>query len=236
MPCEIDRETRSESGAGGVPIAATASARRRSRLRLTLDPTRSLRGIFRELLRQAENRDSDHRGPYFNVVLTHLVAATLDSMGPSDVAEPGSDPLSHTRASRAPFELGDTHFHVAGTPGTATFTACRESLGRGYRCVLITVPPWGALDTAIAQETGVDDQLDVVDFEHFVAVHLGLRSRFRAALLPAELRRLVTRYNEIVDREETDPSLKIRFRTPRRAVRPSRSEPTDLPPEVSEAP
>ncbi len=236
MPCETHQETGSESGSGGVPIAAPASAKRRSRLRLTLDPTRSLRGIFRELLRQAENRDSDYRGPYFNVVLTHLVAATLDSMGLPGVAEPGSDRLGDPRSSHAPFEVGDTHFHVAGTPTTATFTACRESLGRGYRCVLITVPPWGALDTVIAQETGFDDQLDVVDFEHFVTVHLGIRSRFRAALLPAELRRLVTRYNEIVDRERADPSLKIQFRTPRRAVRPSRSEPTHLPPEASEAP
>ena len=70
------------------------------------------------------------------------------------------------------------------------------------------------MDTVLGKETGFEEGLEVLDFEHFFAMHLHSRAGFRAAGLPMALRSLVARYNEIVDVKEADPSLKIRLHTP----------------------
>ena len=190
---------------------------RRSRLRLTLDPTRSVSSTLRALLRQAEDRDS--AGPprgYVGAVLHHLVAATLD-WEPRVLPEHPDGPAKDAPRSRAgSFETGDTEIHVTAGPSEAVIAGCRETLDRGRRPILITLPAGIPVATHLAETAGIRDQLEVFDIEHFVAIRLHVRTGFIAAGIPAELRRLVARYNEIVDRNEPDPSLGIRFRRPAR--------------------
>ena len=120
---------------------------------------------------------------------------------------------------RALFGRGDSELHVTAGPSEAVIADCRQALDRGRHPILITLGTGTAAATHLAETAGIREQIEVFDIEHFLVVHLHLRSGFRVAGLPAELRRLVARYNEIVDREETDPSLKISFR--RAPVRPS---------------
>lgn len=194
-------------------VPAQVPVRRRSRLRLTLDPGRSLRSIVRELLRRAEDRDA--AGPpraYVGAVLRHLVAAALDPEPralPKHADRFAADPPSSRAVS---FETGDTELHVTPIPSETVIADCLQTLDRGRHPILITMGTRTAVATALAEAAGIRDQVEVFDIEHFVAIRLHLRTGFRAAGVPAELRRLVARYNEIVDRKETDPSLKIRFR------------------------
>ena len=200
-------------------VPGVARVRRRSQLRLPLDAGRSLRSVFRELFRQAEDRDAT--GPpraYVGALLNHLVAAALDRERPA-AAEHVDRPANDGRASRPDFfGRGDSELHVTAGPSEAVIAGCRQALDRGRHPILITLGT-GTAATHLAETAGIREQIEVFDIEHFLAVPLHLRSGFRVAGLPAELRRLVARYNEIVDREETDPSLKISFR--RAPVRPS---------------
>ena len=169
--------------------------------------------MVRDLVRQARDRDPDHRGTCTGAVLTHLVMAALDLAAPRDSQEPGTSPPPHAPAVRsAPIVLGDTLFHVVPSPDAAAIGACRDSLDRGFRPVLITLPGRVAVAAAVAEETGLTERFDVFDIEQFLGIHLHLRTGFRAARRPAELRRFASRYNEIVDRAGADPSLKMRFR------------------------
>ena len=191
--------------------------RHRSRLRLTLDPNRSLRSVFRELLVQVQDRDSDRKGAYSNKVLTHLVAATLDLVLPSRAQESASSmpalPLrpggvtSHVARRKC-----QTEVHVATFPDDAVIAACRESLDRGRGPILITLPRWMSFAEHLVEEADIGDSLDVFDIEHFLATNLHMRSRFRAENRTLALRSLISRYNEIVGNVESDPSLRIRFR------------------------
>lgn len=171
----------------------------RTRPRLILDANRSPGGAFRELFRQAAQQDPEKGAASSDAVLTHLVAAALD-------------PMRSSGFPFAPLSPGDVTLHVAASPGEALIAACRDSLDQGGRPVLITAPRAAAFAAALAEQAGIGESLDVLDVANFLAIHLHLRTGFRRARLPQELRRLVSRYNEIVDREETDPSLKIRFR------------------------
>ncbi len=171
----------------------------RPRPRLVLDANRSPTRAFRELCRQAEARDPERGAGYSDAVLTHLVAAALDPVRPSG-------------SPAAPPSPGHAILHVAASPGEAVIAACRDSLEHGHRPVLITAPRAAAFAAVLAEQAGIGERLDVLDIADLLATHLYLRSGFRAARLPHDLRRLVARYNEIVDREEADPSLRIRFR------------------------
>ena len=63
--------------------------RRPSPLRLTLDADRSLRSVFRELFRQAEDRDLIGRSrAHVGALLNHLVAAALDWEPPTIAERP----------------------------------------------------------------------------------------------------------------------------------------------------
>ena len=196
---------------------APVPVQRRSRLRLTLDPTRSVGSTLRDLLRQAEDRDA--AGPpraYVGAVLHYLVAATLD-WEPRVLPEHPDGPAKDAPHSRAgSFETGDTEIHVTAGPSEAVIAGCRETLDWGRQPVLITLPAGIPAATHLAETACIRDQLEVFDIEHFVAIRLHVRTGFIAAGIPAELRRLVARYNEIVERNETDPSLRIRFRRPAR--------------------
>ena len=196
---------------------APVTVRRRSRLRLTIDPTRSVSSTLRDLLRQAEDRDA--AGPpraYVGAVLHHLVAAAMDRE-PGAVPERPAGSAKDARSPRAGFfEIGDTELHVTAGPSEAVIAGCRRTLDRELHPVLITLPTGIPAATHLAETAGIRDQLEVFDIEHFVAIRLRVRTGFIAAEIPAELRRLVARYNEIVERNETDPSLRIRFRRPAR--------------------
>lgn len=203
--------TRRRTAPAPVPV------RRRSRLRLALDPTRSVSGTLRDLFRQAEDRDA--AGPpraYVGAVLHHLVAAALD-WEPRALPEHPDGPAKDARSSRAgSFETGDTEIHVTAGPGETVIAACRRTLDRGRQPVLITLPTGIPAATHLAETAGIGERLEVFDIEHFIAIHLHLCTGFSASGIPAELRRLVARYNEIADRKESDPNLKIRFRRPAR--------------------
>ena len=191
----------------------TAPARRRSRLRLVLDKDRSLHSVFRELIRQAEDRDATGpRGAFIGPVLTHLATAALEWEQPSLVkhTKQFADDSSVLWSGR--FELGEVQVWVAAYPRETLIAGLRESLGRGEHPILITLPNWAPIALSFAERVGIGERLEVFDIEHFLVTRLHLRSQFRTDNLRKVLRGLVSRYNQIVDLEETDPGLKIRFR------------------------
>ena len=194
-------------------VPGVARARRRSQLRLTLDADRSLRSVFRELFRQAEDRDAT--GPpraSVGALLNHLVAAALDRERPA-VAEHVDRPANDGRASQpGSFERGDSELHVTAGPSEAVIADCRQALDRGRQPILITPGTGTAAATHLAETAGIREQIEVFDIEHFLILNLYLRCQFRTGKLHSALRRLISRYNQLVDAGETDPSLKIRFR------------------------
>jgi Domain of unknown function (DUF4928) len=65
---------------------------------------------------------------------------------------------------------------------------------------------------ALTENLGLADRIDVFEIEQFVAPNLYERGPFTGDGRRIALADLVTRYNEIVEELETDPSLKIEFK------------------------
>jgi hypothetical protein len=63
---------------------------------------------------------------------------------------------------------------------------------------------------ASAKLHGIEDRVDVMEIEQFIATNLYEKSAFVLSK-PEAVKRLVERYNEIVSSVENDPSLRIEF-------------------------
>ncbi len=62
---------------------------------------------------------------------------------------------------------------------------------------------------AIAQAMGLESRIEVLEIDQFLAANLYEWSGFSDVKRSASVKELIDKYNEIVVRCETDPSLKI---------------------------
>ena len=110
------------------------------------------------------------------------------------------------------FFLGDVAVHVTTSPGEAVIGRCRENLNDGHRPILVTVQRGLSVAEGLATNVGLADRIDIFEIEQFVALNLYELARFAAEGRKTAVTDLVSRYNEIVEEFETDPSLKIELR------------------------
>lgn len=180
---------------------------------IRLDASRSLRAMVRDLLYQAEERQRNTPGlEYAGPVLKHLVGATLDCIR-------GTHSATHTSFSKfdaqsgrtGDFSIGDEAIHVTTAPSEAIIHRCRDNINNGYRPVIITTARGLIVAEALAENDDLDARIDIIEVEQFVAIRLYILGKFAQEAVQVAVRNVLTRYNEIVDEVETDPSLRIDF-------------------------
>jgi hypothetical protein len=182
--------------------------------KIKLDASRSLRTVVRDVIGQAEERQKTTPGMYYaGAVLQHLVGAKLDcALGKGYFQHNSFSTADAPNERKGDFFVGDVAIHVTTSPGEAVIERCRENLNDGHRPILVTVQRGLSVAEGLAANAGLADRIDVFEIEQFIALNL-----YELAKFAAEGRRiagtdLVTRYNEIVEEFETDPSLKIELR------------------------
>ena len=175
-----------------------------------IDSSESLRVSVRKIIEQAEKRQSVNDGTaIIETVLHHLVGAKLalrlGSAGPlhgASVADGVSD-----RAGD--FEVGDVVIHVSSAPGEALMRKCAKNLEDGKRPLIITTHKRVVTAETLAEDAGLEERVELFDVEQFIAGNIYELGRFEGAGRAATARAIVTRYNELVEALETDPSLRI---------------------------
>ncbi len=182
--------------------------------KIKLDASRSLRMVVRDVIGQAEERQKTMHGMYYaGAVLQHLVGAKLDCALGKGHLQHNSFSTADAPSERAgDFFLGDVAIHVTTSPGEAVIERCRENLNDGHRPILVTVQRGLGVAEGLATNVGLADRIDIFEIEQFVALNLYELAKFAADGRRTAITDLVTRYNEIVDEFETDPSLKIELR------------------------
>ncbi len=180
---------------------------------LRYDPSKSLRHIIGDLLNQAKKRQESGPGATFaGTMLQHLVGAKLELV----LGEEGS--VEHHSASAADgvtdrpgdFVIEDVAVHVTTAPGEALIRKCKSNLDQGLRPLIITLNE--AVARGLAEQEGVSDRIDIFEAEQFLAGNLYELGRFAAAGRRTTAKDLVAKYNAIVTKHETDPSLLIEER------------------------
>jgi len=182
--------------------------------KLRLDASRSLRTVVRDVLAQADERQRNTPGmQYAGAVLQHLVGAKLDCALGAGHFEHNSFSTSDAQSGRVgDFALGDVAIHVTTAPGEALINRCRDNLNDGYRPLIITTARGLAAAEVLAENAGLGERIDMFEAEQFIALNLYELGKFAAVGRRVVVNDVVTRYNDIVEDVETDPSLKIEFR------------------------
>lgn len=182
--------------------------------KIRLDASRSLRTLVRDVIAQAEERQRNAPGmQYAGAVLQHLVGAKLDcALGVSNF-EHNSFSTSDAQSGRVgDFFIGDVAIHVTTAPGEAVVGRCRDNINDGLRPIIVTTSRKLPVAEELAESANLGERIDVFEIEQFVALNLYELGKFAAEGRRAAIGDVVTRYNEIVEEVETDPSLKIEFR------------------------
>lgn len=177
-----------------------------------LDAAKSLRACIRELLEQANERQRQARGMMFaGTLMQHLVGAKLEIVSEQKVAHHGAAVADASSNRSSDFLIGDVAIHVTTAPGEPLIKKCASNLSTGLRPMIVTTEDGAAGARAIAKAAGLEDRIDIIEIEQFIAANLYEMSRFKLADRPVAVRELVDRYNTIVDQAETDQSLRIEF-------------------------
>lgn len=182
--------------------------------KISLDASKSLRTVVRDVLAQAEARQKNTPGMYYaGALLQHLVGAKLDCALGKGAFEHNSFSTADAPGQRAgDFFVGDVAIHVTTSPGEAVIERCRENLEDNYRPMLVTLQKGLVAAEVLAENKGLGNRVDIFEIEQFIALNLYELGRFGAEGRKTAVADMIERYNEIIEDVETDPSLKIEFR------------------------
>jgi hypothetical protein len=182
--------------------------------KIKLDASRSLRTVVRDVISQAEQRQKDTPGMnYAGAVLQHLVGAKLDcALGQGHLQHNSFSTADAPNERAGDFFLGDVAIHVTTSPGEAVIDRCRENLNDGHRPILVTLQKGLTVAEGLASNVEIGERIDIFEIEQFVALNLYEIAKFASEGRKIAVTDLVSRYNEIVEEFETDPSLKIELK------------------------
>ena len=182
--------------------------------RIRLDASRSLRMLVRDMRAQAEERQRNTPGmQYVGAVLQHLVGAKLDcALGEGKFTHNSFSTSDAQTGRNGDFFIEDVAIHVTTAPGEAVIARCRDNIDDGHRPVIVTTARGMTVAEGLADNAGLGERIDIFEVEQFIALNIYELGNFAAEGRRVAVSEVVTRYNEIIDAVETDPSLKIEIR------------------------
>ncbi len=180
---------------------------------LTADTSRTIGANLDELFEQAKKRQKENSGTqYLGTVLQHLVAAKLSLIMPEgSVKVHGASVADGPTDRTGDFVIKRTIIHCTTKPSAMLIEKCMANLQRGCHPVIITI--FERVQTALnlAEDAGLAGRIEVWDIRQFVSANVHEHSLFDERKFNATLSDIVNRYNAIVVKTETDPSLRIEF-------------------------
>lgn len=179
---------------------------------LRVKATWSLRRTVRDVLDQAEARQGETEGTMLvGAVMQHLVGAKLEFALGENLVHYGFSVADEPSDRPGDFAIGDVAVHVTKTPTEALIRKCRDNVDSGLRPLIITSRKGAEAAEVLAELEDLQDSIDVLEIEQFLATNIYEASRFEKAAQRPTTAKLVARYNAIVDAHETDPGLRIKI-------------------------
>ncbi len=180
---------------------------------LTADTSKTIGANLDELFEQARKRQKQNPGTqYLGTVLQHLVAAKLCLIMPDNSFEiHGASVADGPTDRNGDFVINNTIIHCTTMPGALLIEKCKANLRSGTHPVIITI--FDRVHTALnlAEDAGLAGRVEVWDIQQFLSANVYEHSLFDEAKRNSTLSDIISRYNDIVLRTETDPSLRIEF-------------------------
>lgn len=177
------------------------------------DPGKSLRANIEDLLQQAQDIQANAGGTnYVGAMLQHLVGAKLDLvLSNGKIEHHGFSVADQSTERHADYEVEGVTIHVTTHPSEALVRKCAANLQTGLKPVIVTIGDGVAGAAFLLKNFNLADRVDVLDAAQFLTANVYERNLFRAAHCKVTLTKFLERYNEIVARCETDPTLRIKL-------------------------
>ena len=176
-----------------------------------VDGSLGLRSVIRELMSQAQARQKEMPGTmYLGTMMQHLVGAKLGLVIPDGALEHhGSNENDEQDGRTGDFDIGDVSIHVSSSPSEALMRKCEENIAAGRKPIIVCPVRGVGVAEGLAENMGILERLDVLEFEQFIATNLHELAAFQTRQCRLKINDLLEGYNAIIDEHETDPSLKI---------------------------
>lgn len=175
-----------------------------------VDASKSMRSAVHDLIDQAFKRQREMPGTMFaGAVFQHLVGAKLELLLPGKLNHNGFSVADAPSARHGDFLVDDVAIHVTTAPGEALVRKCKANLESGKRPLVVTTTEGVAGIEGLTRNANIEGRVDAFEIEQFIASNIYELSRFAPANRRITVEQLIEHYNTIVDKCETDPSLKI---------------------------
>jgi hypothetical protein len=177
------------------------------------DPGKSLRANIDDLLDQAGELQASGGGTnYVGAMLQHLVGAKLDIvLGSGRLQHHGFSVADQSTDRKADYQIEAIAIHVTTHPTEALVRKCGDNINAGLKPLIITLGEAVRPAEFILKTFELNDRVDVLDISQFLTANIYERSLFKADECKVTLAGLLARYNAIVDKCETDPSLRVKL-------------------------
>jgi hypothetical protein len=96
------------------------------------------------------------------------------------------------------------------TPSDIVIEKCKRTFDEGFRPILLVPDERRDAAAALIKDRGLEERIEVLGIESFVAQNINEIGNFGAAKVSANLRALLEKYNERVSAVEPDPAVQIR--------------------------
>jgi len=180
---------------------------------LMADPSRTIGASLNELFEQAKKRQRQNQGTqYLGTILQHLVAAKLTLILPPDQFQIHGASVADSHTERnGDFVINNTIIHCTTAPGEPLIQKCNANIRSGCLPVIITIFERVRTALDLAADAELSGRIDVWDIQQFLSTNISEHTLFNGAARNAKLADIIENYNAIIDKKETDPSLRIEF-------------------------
>ncbi|MCZ7607184.1 MAG: DUF4928 family protein [Planctomycetota bacterium] len=173
----------------------------------------SVEAIVSDLLEEAFRRQQRSAGTmYAGTLLQHLVGAKLELKWPGRVTHHPAAEADDVSDRPGDFLVEDASIHVTTSPSDTLVEKCTANLHQGCRPVIVTVEDSVGHARTIAKRGGILSRIEIQSAQQFLSSNINEWSGFKASARTGEIKRLVAKYNELIDAFEGDPSLRIELR------------------------
>lgn len=179
--------------------------------KLSSDRSRSVANSVDDLLEQAAKRQRENPGmQYAGSVLQHLVAAKLEIIMPG-IEIHGAAEADDQTGREGDFIIEDTAIHCTTAPAQALIDKCAANVAHGLTPIIVTISSRTQTARNLLDDAEIGARAEVWDLQQFLSTNVYEHGRFTASSRSTFLGQLVEGYNGIIDKFETDPSLKIEY-------------------------
>ncbi len=174
--------------------------------KLHLDSSKSIASIIDDLMQQAEKRQKGSQGMMVQgALMQHLIGAKLSLVLPGKALTHFGFSVADVATSRAgDFSVEDVVIHVTTTPTESLLQKCQDNLSSNMRPVVVTTSAGVISGQNLAKAIGIENRVDFFEISQFVAMNVYEKGSFTFKGRTTTVKNLISRYNEIIEKCETD--------------------------------